>query len=115
MSEQKLVIPSKSGESLNAILYKSSIEEEHKVPLLIMCHGFTGDKFEHGAFPNYYEISMRNDMIRRSSSIGRHMMHVSFKVKYCHKIFKYERVESVCRKIFLNTAKDLDIDIGFWR
>ena len=54
---------------------------------------------------------MRNDLIRRSSSIGRHLMHVSFKVKYCHKIFKYERVESVCRNIFLQTAKDIGIDI----
>jgi len=38
-------------------------------------------------------------------------MHISFKVKYCHKIFQYERIEFVCRKIFLQTAKDLDIDI----
>jgi esterase/lipase len=52
MSEQKLIIPSKSGERLNAILYKSSVEQKMKPPLLIMCHGFTGDKFEHGIFPN---------------------------------------------------------------
>ena len=38
-------------------------------------------------------------------------MHVSFKVKYCHKIFKYERVEFICRNIFLRTAKEIGIDI----
>jgi REP element-mobilizing transposase RayT len=39
------------------------------------------------------------------------MMHISFKVKYCHEIFRYKEVESLCRHIFLKTAKDLDIDI----
>jgi esterase/lipase len=52
MNEHKFIIASKSGENLNAILYESSSEEKKKSQLLIMCHGFTGDKFEHGAFPN---------------------------------------------------------------
>ena len=54
---------------------------------------------------------MRNDLTRRSSSIGRHLMHVSFKVKYCHKIFEYKEVESLCKHIFLKTAEDIGIDI----
>jgi len=54
---------------------------------------------------------MKNNFTRRSSTIGRHLMHIGFKVKYCHNIFQYKRIEHVCRNIFLQTAKDIDIDI----
>ena len=57
MNEHKLTISSKSGESLNAILYESSPEDKNKPPLLIMCHGFTGDKFEHGSFPSTAKVA----------------------------------------------------------
>jgi len=54
---------------------------------------------------------MENGFIRRSSSIGRHLMHISFKTKYCKKIFEYEEVESLCRLIFLKTAEEMKIDM----
>jgi len=38
-------------------------------------------------------------------------MHISFKVKYCHKIFEYKQVKSLCGYIFLKVAKDIGIDI----
>ena len=38
-------------------------------------------------------------------------MHIGFKVKYCHEIFEYKEVESLCRYIFLKTAEELDIEI----
>ena len=49
--------------------------------------------------------------IRRISSIERHMMHISFKTKYCNKVFEYEEVESLCRYIFLKTAEEMKIDM----
>ena len=54
---------------------------------------------------------MESNFVRRSSSIGRHLMHISFKVKYCHEVFEYKEVESLCRDIFLKTAEDIGIDI----
>jgi len=54
---------------------------------------------------------MENGFIRRSSSIGRHLMHVSFKTKYCNEIFEYEEVEKLCRYIFLKTAEEMKIDM----
>jgi len=54
---------------------------------------------------------MENGFIRHSSSIGRHLMHVSFKTKYCKKIFEYEDVENLCRHIFLKTSEEMKIDI----
>lgn len=54
---------------------------------------------------------MKSNFVRRSSSIGRHLIHISFKTKYCHEIFKYKQVEDLCRHIFLQTAKDIGIDI----
>jgi putative transposase len=38
-------------------------------------------------------------------------MHIGFKVKYCHEIFVYKQVKDLCEKIFLESAKDLDIEI----
>lgn len=41
-----------------------------------------------------------------SSSIGKNTLHVSFKVKYCHKIFDDKQVEKRCGEIF----KQIDLD-----
>lgn len=47
--EKKVLIQSKTGSSLHAILYLHG-EKSTKESLLIMCHGFTGDKYEWGRF-----------------------------------------------------------------
>ncbi|MFX0001247.1 MAG: alpha/beta hydrolase family protein [Candidatus Hodarchaeota archaeon] len=50
MIEKKLLIKSANGSDLHGIHYLES--KESKYPsLLIMCHGFTGDKYEWGRFP----------------------------------------------------------------
>ena len=50
-------------------------------------------------------------VIRRSSSLGRHLMHIAFKVKYCHPVFDDELVVKICSDIFYTTAKQLDAEI----
>lgn len=50
-------------------------------------------------------------LVRRSSSIGRHLMHIGFKVKYCHKVFEDPLVELICKDVFHITAKELNADI----
>jgi putative transposase len=52
-----------------------------------------------------------NGFISRSSSIGRHVMHIAFKVKYCRKIFEYESVRTLCEKIFRDVAQEMKIDV----
>ena len=54
---------------------------------------------------------MKSDFARRNSSIGRHEMHISFKVKYCHEVFEYKQVRDTCKHIFLEAAKDMGINI----
>lgn len=53
-----------------------------------------------------------NGFVRRSSSIGRHEMHISFKTKYCHEVFEYEQVRELCMHIFLETAEEMKIDLS---
>lgn len=53
--EKKVIIPSTTGSDLHSILY-SSLDNNHekngeKSPLIILCHGFKGDKYEWGRFP----------------------------------------------------------------
>ena len=53
--EKKVIIPSTTGSDLHSILY-TSLDNNHekngeKPPLIILCHGFTGDKYEWGRFP----------------------------------------------------------------
>ena len=55
---------------------------------------------------------MKSNFVRRSSSIGRHEMHISFKTKYCHEVFEYEQVQELCMHIFLETAKEMKIDLS---
>ena len=40
-----------------------------------------------------------------SSSIGRNVLHLSFKVKYCHEIFNDEEVEKRCEDIFREVSE----------
>jgi len=45
-------------------------------------------------------------MIRKySSSLGAMKAHVSYKAKYCHKIFNYPRIKARCEEIFLEVSK----------
>ena len=57
-----------------------------------------------------------NDLTRHSSSIGRAVFHMSFKVKYCHKIFEFRQVKQRCEEIFIEVAvahKITITEIGF--
>ncbi len=55
MKEKKILITRRIGGDLHAIHYLSqgeySSEDDKKLPFVIMCHGFTGDKYEWGRFP----------------------------------------------------------------
>ena len=44
------------------------------------------------------------DLVRRSSSLGRALFHISFKVKYSHKIFDYENIEQRCKEIIIEVV-----------
>jgi len=55
MSEKKIFIPRRVGGNLHAIHYLSqgeySSEDDTRLPFVIICHGFTGDKYEWDRFP----------------------------------------------------------------
>ncbi len=59
MTEIEIRIPRSDGGELNGILYENS-NSEVKSPLIIMCHGFTGDKFEWGRFSRTAEVLSEN-------------------------------------------------------
>jgi putative transposase len=40
-----------------------------------------------------------------SSSIGRNVLHLSFKTKYCHNIFNFPEIQKHCEEIFLEVCK----------
>jgi len=48
---------------------------------------------------NYAEIR------HHSSSVGRNVLHLRFKVKYCHEIFNDMEVEKRCEKIFRDVSE----------
>jgi len=50
MNEKKVLIQSESGNTLHGVLYLHS-DDSIKKSIMIMCHGFTGDKYEWGRFP----------------------------------------------------------------
>lgn len=57
-----------------------------------------------------------HNLIRRSHSIGRMVVHLSFKIKYCHKVFRYEYFKERCKEIFFEVSKKYNImilEIGF--
>jgi len=55
MSEKKILISRRVGGNLHAVHYLSrgeySSEDDKRLPFVIFCHGFTGDKYEWGRFP----------------------------------------------------------------
>ena len=52
MIEKKVLIPNAERNELHGVFYFTQEEDSHeKAPILIMCHGFTGDKSEWGRFP----------------------------------------------------------------
>lgn len=55
MREKKILIPRSVGGNLHAVHFLSkeeySSKDEQKLPFVIICHGFTGDKYEIGRFP----------------------------------------------------------------
>ena len=57
-----------------------------------------------------------NQFVSYSSSIGRLELHISFKAKYCHKIFNSDLVKNRCKQIFDEVASKNNIvikEIGF--
>ena len=57
MKEKKVLIPNADRSELHGVFY-FALEENplNKPPILIMCHGFTGDKYEWGRFPETAKI-----------------------------------------------------------
>ncbi|MHA1391702.1 MAG: alpha/beta fold hydrolase [Promethearchaeota archaeon] len=57
MEEKRVLIPSGNEKKLHGVIYfaleKNTID---KPPILIMCHGFTGDKYEWGRFPKTAKV-----------------------------------------------------------
>src|SRR3989338_4149455 len=54
--------------------------------------------------------------VRGSSSVTRLEIHVSYKVRYCHKIFDFVEVKQRCQEIFFEVATLYSIriiEIGF--
>ena len=51
------------------------------------------------------------DLPRYSSSLGRTLTHISFKVKYCHKVFLDAGIRRRCEEVFWNTARDYGFDM----
>lgn len=57
-----------------------------------------------------------NQFLSYSSSIGRLELHISFKVKYCHKIFIIKQIANRCKEIFFAVAEKCGMiikEIGF--
>ena len=57
MEEERVLIPSRNDKKLHGVLY-FALEENtlDRPPILIMCHGFTGDKYECGRFPETAKV-----------------------------------------------------------
>ncbi len=58
------------------------------------------------------------EFIRGSSSYTRIEIHVSYKVRYCHKVFDFVEVKQRCQEIFFEVAESHGIvitEIGFDR
>lgn len=53
----------------------------------------------------------KEELVSRSSSIGVLDVHISFKIKYCHKMFENEEVRNECNKIIDDVAEKYDIEI----
>ena len=56
------------------------------------------------------------EFTRGSSSYTRLQVHVTFKVKYCHKIFLYTKLREECRQLFYQIAEEQGVvidEMGF--
>ena len=51
------------------------------------------------------------EMNSYSSSFGQQTLHVRFKVKYCHRIFRFARLKSFCEAVMRQTAHEQKIEI----
>lgn len=52
MTEKRVLIPSPERNELHGVFYFASEDNpSNRPPILVMCHGFTGDKSEWGRFP----------------------------------------------------------------
>ena len=59
-----------------------------------------------------------DEFVRGSSSVTRLEIHVSYKVRYCHKVFDFVEVKERCQQIFFEVAALYSIriiEIGFDR
>jgi len=57
MEEKRVLIPSATGNNLHGVLFIASRNKiPQTTPILIMCHGFTGDKYEWGRFPKTAKV-----------------------------------------------------------
>lgn len=59
---------------------------------------------------------MQSNLSSYSSSYGRLELHVCFKVKYCHPIFRIEQIANRCKEIFYEVAEKYNMvikEIGF--
>ena len=62
------------------------------------------------------EVGSVVDLVRRSSSVGKLVVHLGFKAKYCHKIFVHKEIQQRCKEIFYEVADAHGIlitEIGF--
>jgi len=55
---------------------------------------------------------MKRDTVKYAHGLKRIWVHMSFKAKYCHKIFKHEEVREECREIFEQVAEKCKIDLN---
>ena len=67
MIEKKFLIQKRDGAKLHAVQYlihkDSNMDKtKQKPPLVILCHGFTGGKYEQGRFPETAKAINQNDM-----------------------------------------------------
>jgi len=57
MIEKKVLIPNAERDHLHGVLYFALDDDAlGRPPILIMCHGFTGDKYEWGRFPETAKV-----------------------------------------------------------
>ena len=56
-------------------------------------------------------MQMKRDTVKYAHGLKRIWVHMSFKVRYCHKIFQHEEIRNECQKIFNGVAKEKDINL----
>ena len=49
------------------------------------------------------------DFVSHSSSVGRLWVHLRFKVKYCHKIFRFPEIKARCEQLLWEAIAKLDV------